>query len=280
MFTKRRSFVMRDPRGLVIAVTGGARGIGAAAAANLAGKGAKVVIGDIDGDAAAKTAADIPGVVGLPLDVSDPGSYRAFLDEVAAQLGAIDVLVANAGVMWVGSFADEPASATKRQLAVNVEGVIYGIRAAVPEMRRRGKGQVIVVASAASRLAPPGEATYAATKHAVLGYCTAVRAELRGSGVDVSVLMPAVVGTELAAGTSSGLLKPLTPDQVAAAIESLVRRPRPELYVPAAAGAVAVFLALNPARTRTFFQRFLVPNQVRSDHTARHDYEQRTLGSN
>ena len=271
---------MRNPRGLVIAVTGGARGIGAAAAANLAGKGAKVAIGDIDGDAAANTAADIPGAVGLPLDVSDPGSYRAFLDEVAAQLGAPDVLVANAGVMWVGSFADEPASATKRQLAVNVEGVIYGIRAAVPEMRARGKGQVIVVASAASRLAPPGEATYAATKHAVLGYCTAVRAELRGSGVDVSVLMPAVVGTELAAGTSSGLVKPLTPERVAAAIESLVRRPRPELYVPAAAGAVATFLALNPARTRRFFHRILVPNQVRSDQTARQDYEKRTLGSN
>src|SRR6516165_2333561 len=101
MNTKRRSFVMHDPRGLVIAVTGGARGIGAAAAANLTRKGAKIAIGDIDGDAAAKTAADIPGAVGLHLDVSDPGSYRAFLDEVAARLGAIDVLVLNAGVMWV-----------------------------------------------------------------------------------------------------------------------------------------------------------------------------------
>ena len=88
---------MRDPRGLVIAVTGGARGIGAAAAANLARKGAKVAIGDLDGDAAAKTAADIPGAFGLRLDVSDPGSYRAFLDEVAARLGPSDVLVANAG---------------------------------------------------------------------------------------------------------------------------------------------------------------------------------------
>jgi NAD(P)-dependent dehydrogenase (short-subunit alcohol dehydrogenase family) len=270
---------MHDPRGLVIAVTGGARGIGAAAAANLARKGAKIAIGDIDGDAASKTAADIPGAVGLHLDVSDPGSYRAFLDEVAARLGPIDVLVLNAGVMWVGPFDDEPTSATKRQLAVNVEGVIYGIRAAVPEMRRRGKGQVIVVASAASRLAPPGEATYAASKHAVLGYCTAVRAELRGSGVDVSVLMPAVVGTELAAGTSSGLLKPLTPEQVAAAIESLVRRPRPELYVPTAAGAVATFLALNPARPRVFFHRILMPNQVKSDQKARQNYEHRTMGS-
>jgi NAD(P)-dependent dehydrogenase (short-subunit alcohol dehydrogenase family) len=268
-----------DARGLVVAITGGARGIGAAAAATLAAAGARVAIGDIDGDAAATTAAGLPGAVGLQLDVTDPSSHQRFLEDVTDRLGPVDVLVANAGVMWVGPFDQEPESATKAQLAVNVEGVINGIRLAVPPMRARGRGQVVVVASAASRLAPPGEATYAATKHAVLGYCTAVRAELRGTGVDVSVLMPAVVATDLAAGTSSGLVEPLTPQQVADAIHSLIRRPRPELYLPALAGAVAAFLALQPARLRGVFHRLLVPDQVRSDHQARADYEKRALGS-
>jgi short-subunit dehydrogenase len=264
---------------LVVAITGGARGIGAAAAATLAGGGAQVAIGDIDGTEAAKTAAHLKGAIGLELDVTDVDSYRAFLEEVTATLGPVDVLVANAGVMWVGSFADEPAAATRRQLAVNVEGVINGFRLAVPAMQDRGHGQVVVVASAASRVAPPGEATYAATKHAVIGYCTAVREELRGTGVDVSVLMPTVVATDLAAGTSSGTVKTLTAQQVADAIRSLIERPRQELFVPRIAGALARFLAPQPPKMRSFFARRVVPNQVKTNRTEREGYEKRGLGT-
>lgn len=271
---------MTDPRDLVVAVTGGAGGIGAATAERLARAGARVAIGDLDGESAAATAAALPGAIGLPLDVTDAGSYRSFLTAVRERLGPLDVLVANAGVMWVGPFAEEPESATKRQLAVNVEGVLRGFKLAVPDMRARRRGQVIVVASAASKLAPAGEATYAATKHAVLGYCTAVRAELRGNGVHVNVLMPTVVGTELAAGTSSGLVPSLTTDRVAARVLSLVRRPRPELFVPALAKAAALVLDVLPARMRGPAHRLLVPDQVRSaDHAVRESYEHRRLGS-
>jgi short-subunit dehydrogenase len=136
-----------------------------------------------------------------------------------------------------------------------------------------------VVASAASKLAPAGEATYAATKHAVHGYCSAVREELRGTGVAVSVLMPTVVATELAAGTSSGLVPLLTADQVADGIVSLVHRPRPELFVPARAGFAAAALAVLPARLRVRLHRFVVPNQVtaaRPEHRA--GYQARVLG--
>lgn len=265
---------MTDPRGLVVAVTGGAGGIGAATAARLARAGGRVAVGDLDGDAAARTARGLPGAIGLPLDVTDPDSYRVFLGEVRERLGELDVLVANAGVMWVGPFADEPENAMQRQLAVNVGGVLRGVKLAVPAMRERGRGQVIVVASAASKLAPAGEATYAATKHAVLGYCTAVRAELRGSGVHLNVLMPTVVGTDLAAGTSSGLLPLLTADRVASRVLSLVRRPRPELFVPAVAKAAALVLDLLPARLRGPAHRLLVPDQTRSgDRAARASYE-------
>jgi NAD(P)-dependent dehydrogenase (short-subunit alcohol dehydrogenase family) len=269
---------MADPRGLVVAVTGGAGGIGAATARLLARAGARVAVGDLDGDAAARTAEDLPGTgaIGMRLDVTDPDSYHAFLDGVRDRLGPLDVLVANAGVMWVGPFQQEPEAAMQRQLAVNVGGVLRGLKLAVPAMRERGSGQVIVVASAASKLAPAGEATYAATKHAVLGYCTAVRAELRGSGVQVNVLMPTVVSTELAVGTSSGLVPPLTADRVAGRVLSLVRRPRPELFVPAVARTAALVLDLLPARLRGPAHRFLVPDQTRSaNRAARASYERR-----
>ncbi|MCX2712428.1 SDR family NAD(P)-dependent oxidoreductase [Mycolicibacterium sp. J2] len=262
----------------VIVITGGGRGIGAATARALAARGARVAIGDIDAAAAAALAEQLPGAVGLHLDVTDPASYRRFIDEVEAALGPLDVLVANAGVMWVGAFDDEPVTATRRQIAVNLEGVITGFRLAAPAMRHRRSGQIVVVASAASKLAPAGEATYAATKHAVYGYCTAVREELRGTGVDVSVLMPTVVATDLAAGTSSGKVALLTPAQVAAGVLSLIDSRRPELFLPRKAGLAALALAVTPARLRAGLHRFLVPNQVKLGRLAeRRAYQSRTL---
>lgn len=269
---------MTSLTGRVVAITGGARGIGAAAAARLANLGAVVAIGDLDGAAATATAAVLPGAIGLSLDVTKSSSYEMFLAAVADRLGPIDVLVANAAVMWVGRFVDEPEEAFKRQFAVNVEGVIRGFRLATPAMAARGKGHVIVIASAASKLAPAGEATYAATKHAVYGYCTAVREELRGSGVDVSVLMPTVVATELAAGTTSGRVRMLTPDDVAESVVTLVRTRRPELTVPTLAGLAAVTLAVVPARLRRPLHRLIVPNQAKlADPTQRTRYQQRAL---
>lgn len=251
----------------VIAITGGGRGIGAATAKALAARGARVAIGDID-------AAELPGVLSLPLDVTDTASYQHFLDEIENRFGSLDVLVANAGVMWVGPFDQEPAAAVRRQIAVNLEGVINGFKLATPPMRQRGSGHVVVVASAASKLAPAGEATYAATKHAVYGYCTAVREELRGSGVDVSVLMPTVVATDLAAGTSSGKVALLTPEQVAAGVVALVDSRKPELFLPRKARLAALAMAFAPVR----LHRLLIPNQVvlgRPDE--RRAYETRTL---
>lgn len=266
-------------RGRVVAVTGGAHGIGAAAAAKLAAAGARVAIGDIDAAAALDTARALPGALGLPLDVTDTASYRRFLDQIEQRLGPLDVLVANAGVMWVGRHDEEPEAATRRQIAVNLEGVIRGFTLVTPAMRARGHGQVVVVASAASKLAPAGEATYAATKHAVYGYCAAVREELRGTGVDVSVLMPTVVSTDLAAGTSSGKVAPLTADQVAGAIVTLVRSRRPELFLPARAGLAAALLAVVPAPVRAMLHRHIVPNQVTALRPeSRADYETRMLG--
>ncbi|WP_433918335.1 SDR family oxidoreductase [Streptomyces canus] len=269
--------------GRVIAVTGAGRGIGRAVAARLAAAGAAVAIGDLDAELAVETAGAIgahPGgrLLGLSLDVTDTQSFEEFLRTVETRLGPIDVLVSNAGIMWVGPFGEEPEEAALRQFDVNVHGVLRGMKLVIPGMRKRGHGHVVNIASAASKVAPPGEATYAATKHAVHGYSTAVRAELRGTGVHVSLVMPGVVDTELAVGTATGSTPRLTTDQVADAVLDVVLRPRFEVFVPRQVAALTRLAAVLPGRARDALHHLLVPDQLAalSDRSVRAAYEQRT----
>lgn len=270
----------RTHAGLVVAITGGAAGIGRETARQFALTGARVCIGDLSGDAARRAAAELPGTVhGCELDVTNERSFHDFLAATEALLGPIDVLVNNAGVMWVGAFDTEPDTATARMLAVNLHGVIRGVRLTAPAMRTRGRGHIVTIASAASRLSPPGEATYAATKHGVLGYLTAVREELRGTGVRVSVIMPGVVDTELAAGTATGAAKLLQPADVANAVLNVVARPRFEVSLPTYITPLVHLSGLLPQRLRDLILRRSVPNQVTATagSTTRANYENRTL---
>lgn len=266
--------------GRVVAVTGGARGIGRAIAERLAASGARVAIGDRDLDAALTTAREIPGAVeAFDCDVTDSASLGGFLSAVEDRWGPIDVLVNNAGVMWVGRFDEEPEAATERQLAVNLHGVIRGVKLAAPAMRARGRGHIVTVASAAAKLSPAGEATYAATKHGVFGYLAGVRAELRGSGVALSVVMPGVVDTELAAGTATGAARLLSPGEVADAVVAVIRRPRFELTVPGHVGPLTRWANLLPQRARDLVLRLMVPDQVAAvpDKAIRARYEAQHL---
>jgi short-subunit dehydrogenase len=267
----------------VIAVTGAGGGIGRAIAARLAAAGAAVAIGDLDAQAAEETAGAIgahPGgrLVGLPLDVTDTPSFDDFLRRAETLLGPIDVLINNAGIMWVGPFAQEPEGTALRQFDVNVHGVLRGMKLVIPGMRERGRGHVVNIASAASKVAPAGEATYAATKHAIHGYSTAVRAELRGTGVHVSLVMPGVVDTELAVGTATGPTRRLTTDQVADVVLDVVLRPRFEVFLPRQVAALTWLAAVLPGRARDVLHRLLVPDQLAalSDRSVRAAYERRT----
>ena len=251
----------RAVTGKVVAVTGGARGIGRAIAERLTAAGARVAIGDRDLEAAQETAAEL-GVHAYSLDVADRDSFDDYLRAVRRDLGAIDVLINNAGIMWVGSFEEEPDSAARAQLEVNLLGVINGVKAAAPAMREAGRGHLVAVASAASILPIPGEATYAATKAGVLGYFRAVRAELRGKGVDTSVIMPAVVDTALATGTGTGAVRLLSPDDVARAVVEVVARPRFEITVPGFIGSATRWVSLLPQRLKDRAFVAMVPDQV------------------
>lgn len=265
--------------GTVVAVTGAARGIGLATARRMAAAGAAVALGDLDAEAVKAAAEQISAhtgvaTVGIPLDVTHRPWFAAFLDDAEKALGPLDVLVNNAGVMWVGPFAEESDEVAARQFGVNVFGVLHGMKLVLPRMRERGCGHVITVASAAGRLAAPGQACYAATKHAVYGYCAAVRQELRGTGVQLSVVLPGIVDTPLAAGTRPGAAqRRLTPEQVAEAVLGVALRPRFEVWVPGRNGIVSRLAALLPQRAQDALFRALVPNQLHTDSLARLTYE-------
>lgn len=265
---------MTFPTGRTVAITGAARGIGAAIAEEVVRRGGSVLLGDLDADAVGALAARLgPAAVAGPLDVTSDDSYAAWL-----ALAEVDVLVSNAGVMWVGAYDEEPAAAGRRMMDVNFWGVVRGTRLVLPAMRERRRGHLVTVASLASYIGPPGEATYAATKHAVHGWLKAVRTELRGSGIDLTVVLPTVVDTELAAGTSSGGVPRLTPQQVATAVADVIDKPRFEVFVPGRTSLLVRVLALLPQRARDVLMARLVPDQVRrTDRSARADYEKRTV---
>lgn len=268
--------------GRVVAVTGAAHGIGLAIAEALVEKSAVVALGDVDAGRAVAEAERLgPLAHGFALDVTDTESFRAFLDGVEQRVGRpVDALVNNAGIMWVGAFDAEPETAAMRQADVNLHGVVRGMKLALPRMRARGRGHVVNVASFASKVPPAGEAMYSATKHAVLGYSTAVRAELRGTGVHLSVVMPVVVDTRLAAGTGTGGGVMLQPRDVAHAVVDVLERPRYEVFVPGWTGVLARVYGVAPQGLRDLMYRRLMPDNVRDgDLAARADYERRAVGA-
>lgn len=243
----------RTIAGQVIAITGGARGIGRATASALVKRGARVALGDLDEGLVGKAAEELGGgTVGLGLDVADRASVSAFLDTVESRLGPIDVLINNAGVMLIGAFETEDERTTRRMIDVNLYGVIHGSQLAMTRMLARRAGHIINVASGAGKAGFPHAATYCATKHAVVGLSESMRLELAGTGVEVSCVMPAIVNTELTSGllTKSRLVARVEPEDVAAAIVEAIEEPHFDVYVPKSLGTAFRVTSLLPRRVR------------------------------
>ena len=269
----------RSVQGRVVAITGAARGIGLAAAQALSTAGAKVAIGDLDPELAKSAAATLPSqAIGAALDVTERDSFDAFLTTTEEQLGPLDVLVNNAGVMFVGSFFDEDEAARRKMTDVNLFGTLTGIQLAHARMAPRGKGHIVNVVSMASWICAPGEASYSASKHAVKGACEALRLELEGSGIDLSLIYPAVVQTELAQGTTSGRSRMLQPEEIGAAILKTIERPRDEVFVPGFnAPLIRLYVAL-PAKARMRMAKIFGVDKIATGagtQAARAEYERR-----
>ena len=267
----------RSLSGKVVAITGGARGIGKATATALVRKGCRVAIGDLELELAEKTAGELGGgTVALGLDVTDRASFAAFLDDAERQLGPLDVVVNNAGIMPVTPFAEESVDSIRRQLDINVYGVITGMQLAIERMRPRGGGHIVNLASQAGKGGFPGIATYSGTKHAVVGVSEAVRAELRDTGIEIACVMPTVVNTELTSGVGQKMIKPVEASDVDA-----LEVPRFDVWVPRANGGLFKVVALLPRPWREALGRFMKVDKLMTevDHGARRAYEERAAHS-
>ncbi len=269
--------------GQVAVITGGARGIGAATARALVREGMKVGIGDLDAALAAKTAAEIgAGTIGLPLDVTSRASFEEFVDEAERQLGPMDVLVNNAGIMPLGPLVDESDETTMRQVLINIMGVEYGTKIALQRFLGRNRGHLINIASTAGKSGFPGGATYCGTKHFVVGMSEAVRAEVRGTNVEIGCVMPALVNTELASGLPSARgVKNVNPEDVAGEIVDALKSPRFDIFVPRMIGTINKVMGLLPRSGREGVARALKADKVLStpDSQKRLAYETRASHS-
>jgi NADP-dependent 3-hydroxy acid dehydrogenase YdfG len=184
--------------GKVVAITGASSGIGAATAVACARAGASVALAARRKDRVDELAARIGGsALAFATDVTDEDQCRAFVDGAAAELGRLDVLVNNAGVMHLGPIEGAPTDEWRRMVNVNVLGLLYCTHAALPHMRRQGAGHVVNVSSVGGRVVGHWSGVYSATKFAVGAISEALRRETMDAGIRVTVIEPGRVETEL-----------------------------------------------------------------------------------
>jgi short-subunit dehydrogenase len=228
----------------VVIVTGASGGIGSATARLLAGEGYRVVVASRKETALRAVAAEIQNRGGdaLPLatDITIPKQIENLVDGALAHYGRVDVLVNNAGTIYVDWLERLTPEEIEAQLAVNVAGMIQAARAVLPHMLERRSGHIINMSSMAGLIPVPTYTVYTATKYAVRGFSDALRREVKPEGIRVSALYPGGVVTEftqkagrkrVSASTTPGALA-LSPEQVAQAVLSLLKYPRRSLILP------------------------------------------------
>ena len=258
--------------GRLAVITGGGSGIGRSTALAFAERGARVVVCDVNLDAARRTA-ELTSLLAPAcaasdahqVDVSDSQAMEAF----AAEVGVPDILINNAGVAHLGTFLATSEAEWRRVLDVNLWGVIHGCRAFGPAMaRRRAGGHIVNVASAAAYLPSKNLAAYSTSKAAVLMASDCLRAELARSGIRVSVICPGFVHTNITrTATFSGMAgkeldtkrdratrhvarRGYPPEKVAEQIVEAVRRGRPLVPITVEARAGRLLCRFAPALTR------------------------------
>ena len=194
--------MLQELDGKVAVITGGGSGIGASLARACAAEGMRVVVADVNGDRAEAIASELPHDTAAykPVDVSDAAQVEELADFAFDTFGAVHLLCNNAGISPVGRVWDFTDDEWQTLLGVNVRGVANGIRSFVPRMIEQGEGHIVNTGSGASFVATPRLGPYCATKHAIVGLSEALRYELDGTGIGVSVLVPAGVNTNIGDG--------------------------------------------------------------------------------
>ena len=254
----------------VAVVTGGGSGIGRALARKLASQGAKVVLADARHDSAMTVAEEIcePGgkASAHPLDVTDSGAVERFVERIADEEGRLDYMFNNAGIAVIGEFRYLPGTDWKRILDVNVSGVFAGTAAAYAVMIRQGHGHIVNTASVAGLVPALGLVAYCASKHAVVGLSTSLRAEAAVYGINVSVVCPGFIKTPMLESKSVGtptdeqstarILKlAITPEECAATALAGVARNKAVIPVTAHARAMWAIQRYFPALMYAYSRR-------------------------
>lgn len=183
--------------GKVAIVTGGASGIGLATAIRLADEGAHLVIADLNEDAGKQAAADVRGRF-VRADVGAAGDWAAVVAEAEEAFGGVDLAYLNAGVTTqepdITAVTDEQI---RRVFGANIDGVVFGVRAVVPAIERRGGGAIVATASLAGIIAFAPDPLYTATKHAVVGLVRSLAPQLQAKGITINAVCPGIVDTPL-----------------------------------------------------------------------------------
>jgi NADP-dependent 3-hydroxy acid dehydrogenase YdfG len=233
-------------KGTVALVTGASSGIGAAIARALAARGAAVAVLARRADRLDALADDLraDGATALVLDadITDRQQVESAVERAVAELGRLDTVVNNAGVMLNGPVAEAPAGEWDRMLAVNVEGLLHVTRVAIPHLIRaaqdspRQVADLVTISSTAGRVARPGTAVYSLTKFGVGAFSESLRQELQPKRVRVGVVEPGTVDTELASHLREGVreavaqqlegMRVLLPEDIADAVAYMVTRDR------------------------------------------------------
>ena len=183
--------------GQVVLVTGGANGIGAALCRELARRGAQLVVADVDEPAGEAVVAEVGGVFTM-CDVADPAHSERAVAYAVERFGGLDVVHLNAGVTTGCGVGDDfDLARYRRAMSINLDGVVFGVHAAIPALRARGGGRIVATASLAGLVAVPGEPIYAANKHAVVGLVRSLGPALEPDGIRINALCPGFADTTI-----------------------------------------------------------------------------------
>jgi 2-hydroxycyclohexanecarboxyl-CoA dehydrogenase len=204
----------------VAVVTGAASGMGLAIARQLAGRGDRVGLLDLRGDAALRAAEDLrqtgATALGVEADVTDRSAVDAALDKVRAEFGPIEIMVTSAGLDAFEPFTEITPESWERVVAVNLSGTFHCLQAAVPDMLEAGWGRIVTISSSSAQSGSAHMAHYVAAKAGVIGLTRALALELARSGITVNVIPPGMIDTPM--------LRRAAADGDIANLEKLARR--------------------------------------------------------
>ena len=186
----------------VVVITGASSGIGRATALEFAREGAKTVLVSRSLEKLERVADEIrsfnPNVLAVPTDVSSPEQVHEMVEKVLSEVGRIDVLFNNAGSSYVGRVEDENfVENAKKMIDVDYFGTVYTTKEVLPVMQKQGSGHIMNMSSVVGRKAFPHFGGYSSVMHAISGFTDSLRQELSGSGINVSIIHPALTQTPL-----------------------------------------------------------------------------------